>query len=94
LQRAAARVTYDSRWIATVDLIYRYEGRNHALGGARLPSFMVFDLNVRRTPVRNTDVFVGVENLFDRQYIVNVSGPLQYVGLPRTLRGGVSLRSF
>jgi outer membrane receptor protein involved in Fe transport len=55
---------------------------------------MVFDLQARRAVVRNTDVFVGVENLLDRQYVVNVSGPLQYIGLPRTIRGGVSLRSF
>jgi outer membrane receptor protein involved in Fe transport len=94
LQRASARVTYDSRRIATVDFIYRYEGRNHALGGAGLPSFMVFDLDARRELRRGAEVFVDVENLFDRDYIVNVSGPLQYVGLPRTIRGGISLRSF
>ena len=94
LQRASARVTYDSRRIATVDLIYRYEGRNHALGGARLPSLMVFDLDARRELLRGADVFVDIENLFDRDYIVNVAGPLQYIGLPRTIRAGVSLRSF
>ena len=40
------------------------------------------------------ELFVAAENLFDRTYVVNVAGPLEYVGLPRTVRAGVAGRSF
>ena len=94
LQRGSARVTYSSPSIATVNVIYRYEGPNHALGGARLAPFAVVDLDARRQVYANTQLFASIENLFDRQYVVNVSGPLESMGLPRTVRAGVSIDSF
>lgn len=98
LQRVAGRLAYDDPRVAAVHVVYRYEGVNHALGGARLAPFGTADLDVRRR-VRGagpggTEVFVAAENLFDRAYVVNVAGPLQYLGLPRTVRAGVALRSF
>jgi outer membrane receptor protein involved in Fe transport len=94
LQRGAARLTYNSPKIATVNAIFRYEGPNHALGGARMSPFGIFDFDARHDIGRNTDIFVAVENFFDRQYTVNFQGPLESIGLPRTIRGGISLRSF
>jgi outer membrane receptor protein involved in Fe transport len=94
LHRAAVRVMYDSPRIVTGSVLLRLEGENHALGGARLAPFTVFDADVRREVARGIDVFVSVENLFDRQYVVNVSGPLESIGLPRTVRGGVVVESF
>jgi outer membrane receptor protein involved in Fe transport len=94
LQRGAARLSYDVPRIATVNTIFRYEGPNHALGGARLAPYGLLDLDVRRTVAPGADVFVAVENLFGRAYTVNFQGPLQSLGLPRTIRGGLSLSSF
>jgi outer membrane receptor protein involved in Fe transport len=94
LQRGAARITFDSPRIATLTGLFRYEGPNHALGGARLGPYGVFDFDARREIRSGTDIFASVENLFDRQYSVNYQGDLESLGLPRTIRGGMSLRSF
>jgi iron complex outermembrane receptor protein len=94
LQRGAARLTYEAPRIGTINGLFRYEGPNHALGGARMGPYGVFDLDGRREIARGADIFVAVENLFDRKYTVNWSGPLESLGLPRTIRGGMSLRSF
>lgn len=94
LQRGSLRATYDAPQLAALNVIYRYEGPNHALGGARLAPFAVVDLDLRREFVSGADIFVGVENLFDRQYAVNFAGPLESIGLPRTVRGGIALHSF
>ncbi len=98
LQRVAGRLTYDDARLATANLVYRYEGRNHALGGARLAPFATVDADVRRRvaggPAGGAEVFAAVENLLDRGYVANVAGPLEYLGLPRTVRAGVAVRSF
>lgn len=94
LQRGAARLTWDSPRFATINGIVRYEGPNHALGGARMAPYGVFDLDARREILPNAEIFAGAENLFDRKYTVNWQGPLESIGLPRTIRGGVALRSF
>lgn len=93
LQRAQGRITYADPRLAMVNAVVRYEGVSHALGGARLAPFGVLDLDVRREVVRGGTVFAAVENAFDRAYTVNVAGPLQSLGLPRTIRAGVELRS-
>ncbi|MDQ6768777.1 MAG: TonB-dependent receptor [Gemmatimonadota bacterium] len=94
LQRGAARLTYESPRIATINAIFRYEGPNHALGGARLSPYGLMDLDARHEVRSGADIFASMENLFDRQYTINFQGPLESIGLPRTVRGGVSLRSF
>ncbi len=94
LQRGAARLSYDLPHIATINTTFRYEGPNHALGGARLAPYGVVDLDLRHEIVRGADLFIGAENLFDRAYTVNFQGPLESLGLPRTIRGGMSVSSF
>ncbi|MGH7603754.1 MAG: hypothetical protein ACRENK_07135, partial [Gemmatimonadaceae bacterium] len=94
LQRGSARLTYDAPEIASINAIFRYEGPSHALGGARMSPYGVLDLDARHEIRRGTDIFASVENVFDRQYTVNFQGPLESIGLPRTIRGGMSLRSF
>jgi outer membrane receptor for ferric coprogen and ferric-rhodotorulic acid len=80
--------------VGTFNIIYRYEGPNHALSGARLAPFAVVDLDARRELRPGAAVFVSAENVFDRVYTVNFAGALESIGLPRTLRAGVALRSF
>lgn len=94
LQRGSARVTWDAPSIAAITAIYRYEGPSHALGGARMAPYALVDLDARREIRRDVDLFASAENLFDRQYTANWAGPLEYLGLPRTLRAGLSIGNF
>jgi outer membrane receptor protein involved in Fe transport len=94
LQRGTARLSYDAPHIASISTIFRYEGPNHALGGTRLAPYGVVDLDIRHELARGAELFVAAENLFDRGYTVNFQGPLESLGLPRTIRGGMSLSSF
>lgn len=94
LQRGAARVTYNAPEMVEFSTILRYEGPNHALGGARLAPYGVVDIDARHEVRPRSELFVSVENLFDRQYTVNFQGPLESLGLPRTVRAGISLHSF
>ena len=92
LQRATARVGWDSPLVnASVDA--RYEGINHALGGRAMTPYTLFDLDARREVIPGATLFVDVENLFNRQYTANWTGPLEQLGLPRTIRVGVSAHS-
>jgi outer membrane receptor protein involved in Fe transport len=93
-QRAAGRVTYASHLLGTLTAITRYEGMNHTLQGARLAPFAVVDLHARREILHGAELFVGVENLLDREYTVNYSGVLESLGMPRTVRAGAAVRSF
>lgn len=93
LQRASLRGSYDAP-IGSAAVIVRYEGTNHALGGAAMAPYTLVDLDLRHALVPGADVFVGVENLFDRRYTANWTGPLEQLGLPRTIRAGASLHSF
>lgn len=64
------------------------------MGGKPLSSFAVVDMDARREFVAGIEIFLSVENLLDHQYTVNFAGPIELIGLPRTIRGGVTLRSF
>lgn len=92
LQRASTRVSWTSlRGAASA--IVRYEGINHALGGMTMSPYTVVDVDARHEIVRGTELFVGVENLFDRPYTANWTGPLEQLGLPRTVRVGIAAHS-
>lgn len=94
LQRATGRLTYSSAPVGTFTVLYRYEGPSNTISGARMDPYSVVDVDARRAVFEGTDVFVSVENLFDQAYTANISGPLEYLGLPRTIRAGVAVRSF
>ena len=72
----------------------RYEGPNQRAAVHACAPFGVFDLDARREIRPGAEIFAAAENLFDRQYTVNLQGGLESLGLPRTVRGGLSLRSF
>jgi outer membrane receptor protein involved in Fe transport len=55
-----------------------------------LPAYALTDLMVTRTVSRNVDAFVGVQNLFDQQYIVGTLPTT--IGSPRLVNGGVRVR--
>jgi outer membrane receptor protein involved in Fe transport len=51
----------------------------------------VFDVTVARPLARFVEAFVAVQNLFDERYAV-ARTPLESLGMPRMLRGGVRFR--
>lgn len=55
-----------------------------------LPPYGLVDLSLSRAIVRNLDVFFGVQNLFDREYYVQLQPTT--IGSPRLVNGGIRLR--
>jgi outer membrane receptor protein involved in Fe transport len=55
-----------------------------------LPKYALADLSASRIINRNVDLFVGVQNLFDRQYFVGTLPTT--IGSPRLVNGGVRVR--
>ena len=55
-----------------------------------LPGYAVADLMIIRTIRRGVDAFLGVQNLFDHQYIVGTLPTT--IGSPRLVNGGVRIR--
>lgn len=50
--------------------------------------FVVVDVSVSRRLTPNVDVVLGVENLFDKQYVVGLAG-VETIGQPRYVHGGL-----
>ncbi|MBF8300977.1 MAG: putative TonB-dependent receptor [Acidobacteria bacterium] len=55
-----------------------------------LPAYGVMEMSVLRSLGRNLDVFFGVQNLFDEEYIVQLLPTT--TGSPRLINGGVRVR--
>jgi iron complex outermembrane recepter protein len=77
----------------TAALQFRASGKQFDDDQNRLPlgGFAVFDVTVSRPLARYVEVFVAVQNLFDERYAV-ARTPLESLGMPRMLRGGVRFR--
>ncbi len=98
-QRGTARITYDNRDIGTFTVLGRYESTNTTLGNSfTIPDFGVVDFSAQRHILGDVNLFVSVENVFDRPYYVTISGttaaPIYSLGLPRTLRVGLEVVHF
>ena len=72
---------------------FRASGKQFDDDQNRLPlgRFAVFDVTVARPLARFVEAFVAVQNLFDERYAV-ARTPLESLGMPRMLRGGVRFR--
>lgn len=55
-----------------------------------LPGYSIVDFTVSRSIVRNLDLFFGVQNLLDEEYIVGTLPTT--IGTPRLVNGGVRVR--
>jgi outer membrane receptor protein involved in Fe transport len=55
-----------------------------------LPGYTIVDFTASRALVRNVDVFFGVQNMFDTEYIVGTLPTT--IGTPRLVNGGVRVR--
>jgi hypothetical protein len=55
-----------------------------------LPAYATMEMSAVRAIGRNLDVFFGIQNMFDEQYIVQLLPTT--TGSPRLVNGGVRLR--
>ncbi len=87
------QTVYSHPKYATAALQFRATGRQFDDDQNRLPlgSFAVIDVTVARPLGRHFEAFVAVQNLLDERFVVGRT-PLETLGMPRMVRGGVRLR--
>jgi outer membrane cobalamin receptor len=87
------QTVYSNPRYVTAALQFRASGKQFDDDQNRLPlgGFAVFDVTVARPLARYVEAFVAVQNLFDERYAV-ARTPLESLGMPRMVRGGVRLR--
>lgn len=87
------QAAYSHPKYATAALQFRASGRQFDDDQNRLPlgSFAVIDVTVARPFTRYFELFLAVQNLLDQQYAVGRT-PLETLGMPRMLRGGLRIR--
>lgn len=56
-----------------------------------LGSFAVVDAMISRPLIRSLDLFLAVQNVFNQQYAVGRT-PVETLGMPRLIRGGIRIR--
>ncbi|MBI4485842.1 MAG: TonB-dependent receptor [Acidobacteria bacterium] len=98
--RGSVRVAYANARYVTAALGVQFIGTQfdddlnaRAVPGrsqAGLPGYAVADVTLSRALHRNLDMFFGVQNLFDREYIVGTLPTT--IGSPRLINGGVRIR--
>ena len=92
------RLTWSSQKAGEWTVIWRHEGKTTTLRGAWLDPYTVVDASVQRDLLPGLTGFVAVENVGDVSYQVNVSGSgtsaIYSVGLPRTIRAGLTATRF
>jgi iron complex outermembrane recepter protein len=92
-RRANVSVGYDDPTLLTVSAQLNYIGLEYEDALNTLPMAQVFLVNALAAWHINPmlDVFLGVENLFNTEYLVGRAG-VDTVGQPRFIHGGVRLR--
>jgi outer membrane receptor protein involved in Fe transport len=87
------QTVYSNPRYLTAAMQFRASGKQFDDDQNRLPlsGFAVFDITVSRPLVRYVEAFVAVQNLFDERYAVGRT-PLETLGMPRMVRGGVRFR--
>ncbi len=87
------QTAYSHPRYATAAIQFRATGRQFDDDQNRLPlgSFAVIDVTVARPFGRYFEVFVAVQNLLDEPFAVGRT-PIETLGMPRMVRGGVRMR--
>jgi outer membrane receptor protein involved in Fe transport len=98
--RASAQVAYTNASLLSVGVGIQYVGRQfdddnnlRVVPGESepgLPGYTIVDLTASRSIMRNLDVFFGIQNLFDEEYIVGTQPTT--IGTPRFAHVGLRLR--
>jgi len=95
--RGSAQISYSNPRIATLSaqahfVSLQFDGDqnivdyNNEVATQLLPGYGIVDVNASRSIARNLEVFFGVQNLFDREFIVQ-RNPTS-IGAPRLISGG------
>ena len=92
--RGSVRIAYANPRVLTFSTAVQFVGSqfDDDLNTATrvLPKYSLVDLLASREIGRNTELFVGVQNLFDAEYFVGTLPTT--IGAPRMLTGGIRLR--
>jgi outer membrane receptor protein involved in Fe transport len=91
---AALSLRYSNPVVITAAITGRYVGPQYEddLNTLPLGGYVVFDVALSRAITRWSEVFVAVENLFDRTYSTGrTTDGVISTGTPRFVRGGVRL---
>ena len=98
--RASAQVAYTNPSLFNVAVGVQYIGRQfdddqneRVVPGESepgLPGYAVVDITASRTLMRNLDAFIGIQNLFNKEYIVGTLPTT--IGTPRLAHVGVRVR--
>jgi len=92
--RGSVRIAYANPRVLTFSTAVQFVGSqfDDDLNTATrvLPKYSLVDLLASREVGRNTELFVGVQNLFDAEYFVGTLPTT--IGAPRMLTGGIRLR--
>ena len=98
--RGSAQAAYSNVKYASVALAVQFVGAQFdddqnsrvvpGFSQPGLPRYAVVDLSASRALGRNVDIFVGVQNLFNREYFVGTLPTT--IGSPRLANGGLRLR--
>jgi iron complex outermembrane receptor protein len=98
--RASAQVAYTNPSLVNLAFGVQYIGRQfdddqnqRVVPGESepgLPGYAVVDITASRTLMRNLDAFIGIQNLFDKEYIVGTLPTT--IGTPRLAHVGVRVR--
>jgi outer membrane receptor protein involved in Fe transport len=90
--RGSVQVMYTNAKLASIAVGTEFSGAqfDDDQNAFKLPAYGVVDLQVTRAVNAGLDVFFGVQNLFDKEFIVG-SNPTT-IGNPRLVNGGFRLR--
>ena len=84
---------YDGALQFTADVRFIGDAFENDLNTFVLPRYGVLDMSVRVPLSPKFRVYVAVENLLDEEYVVRAD-PLEIIGTPRMVHGGIELRLF
>jgi iron complex outermembrane receptor protein len=98
-QKSTERISYESRTLGTFTLLGRTESVVTTFGNAfTLPAYKIADASYSRPLIGGASVFMSLENIFNAEYLVSLSGaalsPVTSLGLPRTFRMGLEIARF
>ncbi|HXV65485.1 MAG TPA: TonB-dependent receptor [Vicinamibacteria bacterium] len=91
--QATFGVFYDGPFQFTADVRVTGEAWDDDRNELLLPAYGVLDLSTRIPLSRRLDLYVAVENVTDTEYVVRLT-PLENLGTPRLVHGGIEIRLF
>lgn len=94
--RASLQAVWEGDLVGELGVVTRYVGDAFEDDANTVPldEHLVVDLDWERDLYRGVGAFLGVENLFDEKIVVGARNDITRLGLPRTVRAGLSYEIF